>query len=151
MSTFLKSKKLYDSSSKRAFHHTNLSTFKNIIQEYQKYLGKNNISNYNKINDYVDIDSIYHHIDSPCFFCEKYYPDFNLAKLQESARQLQNFYHWLVKYSEFIDQPNQHDFKKPAFPFALKYFSIANFQCIKYIEEKIPIDAQFIVFFRRKW
>jgi hypothetical protein len=36
ISTFLKSKKLYDSSSKRAFHHTNLSTFKNIIQEYQK-------------------------------------------------------------------------------------------------------------------
>jgi predicted ATP-binding protein involved in virulence len=66
--------------------------------------------------------------------------------LFEAKNAMYSSYDWLKNLYEYKNQEEKQQFSSPILLFALKYFSISNFQCIKHIEAQLPIDAQFIVF-----
>jgi predicted ATPase len=64
-----------------------------------------------------------------------------------NLESIKYIYEWVDNFLNFTNQKEQINFNtNKLLPFALKYFSISNFQCIKHIEAQLPVDAQFIVF-----
>jgi predicted ATPase len=61
-------------------------------------------------------------------------------------KNLKNIFQMLIERYYFTNRPTNKHFQTPSLPYALRYFQIHQFQCIKNIAAELPSDAQFIVF-----
>lgn len=70
----------------------------------------------------------------------------NNEKKEWIKRHLKSIFEMLIERYYFTNHPTNKSFQTPSLPYALRYFQIHQFQCIKNIEAELPSDAQFIVF-----
>lgn len=154
MEFFLHSKNLYDEKVGNLVDkkgNSNWKKFSDLVDEYTELYDSgfyifddksiDNLQLYGALNIYSKLSFFNHFFDKMGKF-----PSFSYQELLDFKNDYKEWYHWLIAYAQFIEQLNISNFNKDEFLFALKYFSISNFQCIKHIETKIPVDAQFIVF-----
>lgn len=70
----------------------------------------------------------------------------NYLEVLDIQNILWECYDLINRYTQYLCQENKKEFDTEQFPNCIKFIAIRNFQCIKSIAFKLPVDAQFIVF-----